>query len=70
MAWVAKRWDHHLKEVRLLQLLKVTHEPIEKTAHIRPLQVADGHMVISATVSSSVRTWHSQEARILYINVF
>ena len=27
------------------------------------LEVADGHMVISATVSSSVRTWHSQEGR-------
>lgn len=38
------------------------------TAHMKKksdiLQVADGHMVISATVSSSVRTWHSQEARI------
>lgn len=38
------------------------NNPYEKMSDI--LQVADGHMVISATVSSSVRTWHSQEARI------
>ena len=26
------------------------------------IQVADGHVVVSAIVSSATRTWHSQEA--------